>query len=226
MKKYLRLIFLLFLLALPPTASVKAQFPGIQEVIKQAVKKVVKAVTLKIQRLENKLQGIVNGLKAVENNLSGRELKGIAAWGERQKKLFGKYYEDLKKIRNTIALYKKVRRITESQKLLVDEYKSAFSLFKKDKNFSREEIEHIYAVYSGMFDVSLKNLETLLMISGNGKTEMNDASRLELIDNCADKMEEVLSDLREFTNSNVAISIQRAQSKKDVNTLKSYYGIK
>ncbi len=223
MKKFLRVTFILFLFVLPPATPVKA-FP-IVEALRQFLKKAFKAAALKMLRLENSLQSQVNKAKVIENYMAKSKLREISDFGKRQKDLFGKYYTDLKKVRNAISLYKRIKRIVNNQVLLVDEYKRAFSLFKADKNFTSTELQHMYDVYSGMIDVSLKNLESLSMIYKPNKSEMNDASRLELINDCDDKMEEVLVDLREFTNSNLVLSMQRTASKRENNTLRAYYGI-
>ena len=60
MKKVLIILFLAL------SINSKAQFP-IAEIIKQAIKKVIVAVDLKIQKLQNKTIWLQNAQKAVEN---------------------------------------------------------------------------------------------------------------------------------------------------------------
>lgn len=81
-----------------PMKQVNAQL-AIVEVIKAGVKKVVKAVDLKIQRMQNETIWLQNAQKVMENQLSKLKLTEIADWTERQKELYGKYYADLWKVK-------------------------------------------------------------------------------------------------------------------------------
>ena len=68
---------------------------AILEIIRQGVKKVIKAVDLMIQRLQNKTIALQNAAKVLENKLSKLKLYEIAEWTERQRQLYKKYYDEL-----------------------------------------------------------------------------------------------------------------------------------
>src|SRR4051812_41102799 len=91
-----------------PVHKSEAQIP-VLEIIKQAVTKVIKAVDLKIQRLQNKTIWLQNAQKTLENKMQELKLGEISDWVERQRKLYSDYYEELWKVKTAIAYYQKVR---------------------------------------------------------------------------------------------------------------------
>ena len=225
MKKYmviLPLSAMTLFVALPAQATAQI---AVLEVIKAGVKKVIKAVDLKVQRLQNQTIWLQNAQKVLENQLSKLKLGEIADWTERQKELYSKYYEELWQIKSAITYYKRIKDLTSRQVDIVDEYKWAWGLFKKDKHFSPEELEYMAKVYSGILEESVKNVDQLLMVVSSFKTQMSDAARLELIAAAADKMEQNYADLKKFNSGNIQQSIGRAKSLDEVATLKEIYGI-
>jgi hypothetical protein len=218
MKRFIVALFLLVSVNCP------AQFP-IAEIIKAAVKKVIVAVDLKIQKLQNKTLWLQNAQKSLENVLSKTKLTEISAWVEKQRKLYDDYFQELYKVKNALTYYHRVKDIIESQISMLKEYKAAWAVFKSDKNFTPEELETMFSVYSGMMEESLKNLDQLSLVIEAFATQMSDAKRLELINHCADTMEEGYMDLKEFNNQNKMISLQRAFEKGELDYVKKLYGL-
>ncbi|SER90323.1 conjugal transfer protein TraI [Pedobacter rhizosphaerae] len=198
---------------------------AVLEVIKAGVKKVIKAVDLKIQRLQNETIWLQNAQKVLENQLSKLKLGEIADWTERQKELYKEYYEELWKVRSAIAYYKKVKDLTAKQVAIVDEYKWAWNLFRQDKHFDASELDYMQKVYSGILDESIKNLDGLLLVVNSFKTQMSDAERLEIIAKASEKMDGNYTDLKSFNRGNAVLSIQRASSVEESAKLKEIYGI-
>lgn len=225
MKKYmvaLPLSAMTLFVALPSEANAQI---AIVEVIKAGVKKVIKAVDLKVQRLQNETIWLQNAQKVLDNQLSKLKLTEIADWTEKQKELYSQYYNELWQIKSAIAYYKRIKDLTEKQVAIVDEYKWAWGLFGKDKHFTPEELTYMETVYSGILDASIKNLDQILLVVNSFKTQMSDAKRLEIINDAADQMDINYSDLKKFNSQNIALSIQRAKSLDEVATLKEIYGI-
>lgn len=225
MKKYmviLPLSAITLFVSLPQEASAQI---AVIEVIKAGVKKVIKAVDLKVQRLQNQTIWLQNAQKVLENQLSKLKLTEIADWTEKQKELYGKYYNELWEIKSAIAYYKKIKDLTTKQIAIVDEYKWAIGLFGKDKHFSADELDYMQKVYSGILEESVKNLDQILLVASSFKTQMSDASRLEIINTAADKMDANYGDLKRFNTQNISLSIQRAKTLDEVATLKEIYGV-
>jgi len=225
MKKYMVILpisTMTLFVALPKNADAQI---AVVEVIKAGVKKVIKAVDLKIQRLQNETIWLQNAQKVLENQLSKLKLTEIADWTTKQKNLYSEYYDELWKIKSSIAYYKRIKDLTQKQVAIVDEYKWAWNLFRQDKHFNADELSHMEKVYSGILDESIKNLDQILMVISSFKTQMSDAERLEVINRAADQMDDNYNDLKQFNTGNITLSIQRATSLDETAQLKEIYGI-
>jgi len=225
MKKYmivLPLSAMTLFVGLPKGASAQL---AVLEVIKAGVKKVIKAVDLKVQRLQNETIWLQNAQKVLENQLSKLKLTEIADWTEKQKEQYAKYYEELWRIKSAIAYYKRIKDLTEKQIAIVDEYKWAWGLFQKDKHFKPEELEYMGKIYSGILDESIKNLDQIFLVINSFKTQMSDAARLELIAKAADEMDGNYSSLKKFNASNIGLSISRSASLDETAKLKEIYDV-
>src|SRR4051812_21997189 len=98
-----------------------AQFV-IGEVIKLTVTKIIKAIDLKVQRMQNKTIWLQNAQKVIENQLSKTKLTEISGWTEQQRLLYSDYYAELGKIKSVITKYQRIKDITLKQAALVREY--------------------------------------------------------------------------------------------------------
>ncbi len=194
-------------------------------VVKAAIKKVIKAIDLQIQRLQNKTIWLQNAQKTLENTLSKLKLDEISNWTEKQKEQYKKYYEELSQVKAIISYYQRIRDITKKQLRLVDEYNRAWSLIKQDKHFTADEIFYMEKVYSGILDESLKNIDQIHLIIKSFTTQMSDAKRLELINNAADQVDTNYSDLVQFNRQNSLLSLQRAKTETEVEIVKKLYGL-
>jgi hypothetical protein len=207
-----------------PVGQANAQV-AILEVIKAGVKKVIRAVDLKIQRMQNETIWLQNAQKVMENQLSKLKLTEISDWTEKQRELYSKYYTDLWKVKATISYYQRIKEITIKQIFLVDEYKKAWSLARQDKNFTPSELEYMYNVYSGILKESAKNLDQILLVVNSYKTQMTDAKRLELINEAANRIDVNYGDLRQFNSQNILMSLQRSKSQKQLQQVQRLYGL-
>lgn len=220
------MVLLISIVAMPVKQAQAIAPAVIAKIIKEGIKKVIKAVDLQIQRLQNKTIWLQNAQKTLENALSKLKLGEIGDWVQRQKDLYGKYYDELAKVKTIIAYYQRVKDITQKQVQLVDEYKRAWNLFQKDKHFTAEELAYMGKVYSGILEQSVDNMEQIYMVINSFKTQMSDSKRLELITAASNKVDENYYDMTRFNRQNMALSLQRAKSQNDVELVKQLYGIK
>jgi len=226
MKKFMVLMpaSMIVLMVSLPVGNADAQ-TAVLEVIKAGIKKVIRAVDLKIQRMQNETIWLQNAQKVMENQLSKLKLAEIANWTERQRELYSKYYTDLWKVKAAISYYERIKDIMRKQVFLVSEYKKAWNLAKQDKNFKPEELDYMYEVYNGILKDSAKNLDQILLIVNSFKTQMSDAKRLELINEAADKIDQNYNDLKQFNTQNILLSLQRSKSLKQVEDVQKLYGL-
>ncbi len=225
MKRLCVLATLVICCTLSPTKQTGAQVTDIIQIIKEGVKKVIVAVDLEIQRSQTKTIWLQNAQKVVENTMSQLKLTDIADWVEKQKDLYANYYQELWEVKSVIAYYQRVKEIITEQVELVNAYKQAFAVFQQDKNFTEDEISYMYKVYSGILDESVKSLDQILNVINGFTTQMSDAQRLSIIDVAAKRIDQNYSDLKEFNNENIKISLQRAKEYNDVDVVKKLYGL-
>lgn len=202
----------------------KAQFV-VGEVIKLTVTKIIKAIDLKVQRMQNQTIWLQNAQKALENELSKFKLNEISGWSGQQQQLFSTYYDELWKIKSTIAYYQRIKDLTVRQVALVNEYQQAWTLLRQDRHFSADELSHMSAVYSGILTASAQNLDQVMQAVSSHQTQMTDEQRLELINRAGDRLDGNYADIRRFNTENEMLSLQRSKDLADTKTTKALYGI-
>lgn len=228
MKTKSKIIICLLCLLLVSTparpASSVAALP-ILEIVKAVTKKVIKAIDLRIQRLQNKTIWLQNAQKQIENILSKLKLDEISEWTKKQRDLYKDYYEELMKVKSIITYYQRIKEITNKQTRLISEYERAWNLFKQDDHFNSSELDYMEKVYSGILEESIKNIDQIFLVLDSFATQMSDLKRLEIINNAADQIDINYNDLILFNKQNVLLSLQRAKTVNDVNKVKQFYGI-
>lgn len=215
-----------FLLVSAPArpAEKRAALP-ILEIVKAVTKKVIKAIDLGIQRLQNKTIWLQNAQKQIENTLSKLKLNEISDWTKKQRDLYKDYYEELQKVKSIITYYQRIKEISAKQTRLIEEYEKSWNLFKRDESFKVSELQYMERVYDGILEESMKNIDQIFLIIDSFTTQMSDLKRLEIINKAADQIDSNYNDLRLFNQQNVLLSLQRAKTDADVNKVKQFYGI-
>ncbi|WP_394776324.1 conjugal transfer protein TraI [Flavobacterium sp.] len=224
-KKKIMICLLCFLLIGTPARPATVAAIPILEIVKAVAKKVIKAIDLRIQKLQNKTIWLQNAQKKIENILSKLKLDEISDWTEKQKELYKNYYEELAKVKSIITYYQRIKDISAKQVRLVDEYERAWNLFQKDTHFNASELDYMQSVYSGILDESLKNIDQIFLVLDSFTTQMSDAKRLEIINAAADQIDANYDDLTLFNRQNILLSLQRAKTEHDVKSVKQFYGI-
>ena len=207
------------------TMSAEPAAVPILGLVKEAIKKAIKAIDLRIQRLQNKTIWLQNAQKEIENTLSKLKLDEISGWVEKQRDLFRDYYDELMKVKAAISYYKRIREVTEKQIRLVEEYQRIWPALQQDEHFNAEELEYMQKAYSGIIAESLENMEQIALILESFTLQMSDADRLEFINAAADSIDQNYDDLMRFNRQNVMLSLQRAKTKHDVDRLRLIYGM-
>jgi hypothetical protein len=202
----------------------KAQIPGVG-IVTGVIKKVIVAIDLKVQALQNKTIALQNAEQQLENSLHLSSLNNISGWLGKEKDLYANYYQELNQVRGLIAGYDETKSIISKQKQLVMEYRQASSLFNHDAHFSPNELQYIGNIYNGILQESLQNLDELLMVVGNLGMQMDDAERLQRISQTAKAMQTNLDHLRQFNRQNAGLSLLRTKDAQDRQNVKQLYGI-
>ncbi|MBJ2124309.1 conjugal transfer protein TraI [Flavobacterium sp. IB48] len=223
--KIITCIICLLLISTPARPAEKAAVLPILEIVKAVTKKVIKAIDLRIQKLQNKTIWLQNAQKKVENVLSKLKLDEISDWTKKQKELYKGYYDELTKVKTIITYYQRIKEITKKQTRLVQEYERAWNLFQQDSHFKESEIHYMKSVYDGILEETIKNIDQIFLILDSFTTQMSDLKRLEIINKAADEIDSNYDDLILFNQQNIMLSLQRAKTEADVNQVKQFYGI-
>jgi hypothetical protein len=202
----------------------EAQIPGVG-IVTGIIKKVIVAIDLKVQQLQNQTIALQNAEQKLENSLHLSSLNNISGWLDKEKQLYADYYKELNTVRGLIADYDEVKSVISKQKQLVTEYQQASSLFSHDAHFSPAELKYMGNIYNGILQESLQNLDQLLLVVSNLSTQMDDAERLQKIGQAAKAMQTNLDHLRQFNRQNAGLSLMRAKDTQDRQQVKQLYGI-
>ena len=178
-------IFILLLFFFSVRAS--GQDP-ISIIIKEGIKKVIVAVDLKIQRLQNKTVWLQNAQKTIENALSKLKLTEISDWVEKQRKLYDDYFQELWKVKAVLTYYQRVKDVLETSVALVRQYQSAWATFQQDHHFTSDELSNMERTYSGLLTASGHSIEQLELVINAFTTQMSDGQRMQLINQAADQI--------------------------------------
>lgn len=221
---FLRINLLILLLFLGNSYSCQAQDP-VLEAIKEATKRVIRAIDLQIQRLQNNTIDLQNIQKQLENILSKLKLEEIANWTNKQKEQYQAYFDELWRIKSYLLYYREFKDVVAKQKQLYEEYKKAIQIVTQDNHFSAKEKEYMYGIYAGVLQASVRDIGDLLTIMESFTVQMSDAARLEMLHNTAANIDEHLAVLRQFNQRNKLLSMYRAKGKEDAAAIHDLYGL-
>lgn len=175
----------------------------------------------KLTQFKKILQNMYDGYKILHEGYTA--IKDIS---EGNFNLHKNFLDALLEVSPQVKKYKRISDIINYQLRIVREYKSAYSQFKEDKEFTIQEIEYLGKVYNSLFNESLKSIEELAMVVTAGKLRMTDDERLQAIDKIYESVVEQFTFLKEFNNSTAILSLQRKYERVDVKTSKTIHGIK
>ena len=209
-----------FLLA--PQGRASAQ---ILDVIEDAVKEALEAADLRLKHLQLETLGLQDAQKAAENSIAGELLADITGWVRQQDELYHEYYNELWQVKSALTGYSRVKDLIDRQARLVIEYQQATNAIRGDPHFSAGELDHILSVYNGILDASVRNAERLTGVVTGYSTQMEDAGRLQIIDEADADIGRNYTALRMYTQETRLLSLQRAKDQADVQTIQALYGI-
>jgi len=205
------------------TITCEAQIPVVS-LVSGIIKKVIIAIDLKVQQLQNETIQLQNAERSLENNLHLNSLNDINDWLGKEKALYQQYYQELATVRSVITNYDEVKRLIRQQEQLLAEYNHANNLFKQDKHFSVAELNQMSNVYGGIIEESARNLQEVVTAVTSIST-MKDAERLLVIHQAMAGMQQNLNDLRQFNRYNTQLSLARAKDEQDRQQVKQLYGL-
>lgn len=135
------------------------------------------------------------------------------------------FLDGLMQVSPAVKKYKRISDIISYQLRIAKEYKFSYNRFKKEKQFTAEEIDYLGKVYGNLFNESLKSLDELAMVITSGKLRMSDDERLQAIDKIYVAVEDQYSFLKDFTNNTNMLSLQRKSEQAQIEMSRRLYGL-
>ncbi|AGA80306.1 hypothetical protein [Echinicola vietnamensis] len=198
---------------------------AVLEIIKQGVKKVIKAIDLKIQRLQNQTIWLQNAQKVLENAMTKLELEGIGNWSEKQREQYGGLFDELWKVKQVLSQFQRVRDIAQKQAAIVGEYQKAWKVLSRSTLLTTSERDAMAAAYTNILEQSVQNLQHLTDVLTAYSIQMGDAERLEIIYRTDKKVQENLNELRSFNRRNFQVLRAREYYPQANAPIKSLYDL-
>ena len=191
----------------------------IAEIIRQGVIRVIVAMDLKIQRMQNETIWLQQAQQQMENVLSKTKLEEIADWSERQKELYGDYYQGLWKVKSALTQYQRIREITSTQQKILESYQKTWNLLVREGQFSPGELELIQGKFGKILSQSIRNLDELTSLLQSYTAQVSDADRLERIHLMDSGMQRNYQNLVSLNMQLEGLNSQRKAWKLDTKTL-------
>ncbi|MBN9383545.1 MAG: TraG family conjugative transposon ATPase [Chitinophagaceae bacterium] len=217
-------MMLVSLLAPSQKGAAQVGYP-IAAIVQMAVKRVIVATDLAIQRLQTATIGLQSVQKVLENAMQLRQLTDIADWVRKQKELFAGYYRELWEVKSALGSYHRVKEIAEVEIQIVRNVQNVLGALRRDPHFSIGELEHIGIIYGGVLDRGVRITSQLSKVITGFVTQMQDGDRLEIIDRLGEEMDQQRREMLAFTQENILLSLQRSKSRQEISFIKTLYNI-
>ncbi len=207
---------------LSPSQKASAQ---VAELVEAVTKKALVAADMKVQRDQTATIALQTTQKEAETDMQSGLLDDIASWVDQTQELFETYYQALWQVKTSISNLGKVQGLVQRQAQLVIECQRDWSTIQQDPHFSIGELSHIGQVYQAILNESSRNIQQLTLVIQSFFTQMDDGSRLQLIDETGSRIESNYGLLRKWTGENALLSANRARSQADLQSIQILYGI-
>ncbi|MES2328217.1 MAG: hypothetical protein V4539_01355 [Bacteroidota bacterium] len=176
------------------------------------VAKIIKAIDLKVQKLQNETIWLQQAQSLAENELSRFKLAEIKGWQQQLTDLYSGYFAELRSVKSTVSGMGQVKRIVEMQKQVVKEY----------GRFAKDGLTKIQ--YDELLETSMDVLQTLYAVLGS-QYSMKDAERIRTIVTLKDAMSECLRSIQALNKQQIETIVNRARIQADLKVVKQLNGI-
>ena len=205
MKKWMLVIVLMI-----RGASLRAQSI---DPVSLVIAKVIKAIDLQVQKLQNQTIWLQQAQQVAEHELSKVKLDEIADWQTKQKELYADYFEELNRVKTVIKSLPQVKQILNMQSQIVTEY----NRFAKDKTQQ--------ASIDELLGLSRDIVQSLEQVTSGGVLSMKDADRAMFLYTLRDGMSECLDSMKGLNKQQVRLTASRLGVQADKKLLKTLNGI-
>ena len=219
MKKII--LILAFCFCVSASADAQAIF-----IIKYITSKIIKAIDLKVQQLQNDAINLTVLQKQLENKFSQNSLAEIASWEQKQKDLYANYFDELTKVKSAIAFTSRISEIMQKQKQVVSDTHKTIQSIYTDNHFTVAEVQQFVSGCESILTQSAANLSLMLETVSAGKFTMSDGERLTRLIEITDDEEVQETKLNGWLQKIRDLSISREKSTVEIQNIKKLYGFR
>jgi hypothetical protein len=186
-------------------ASLRAQSV---DPISLVMAKVIKAIDLQVQKLQNQTIWLQQAQQLAENELSKLKLGEIADWQNKQKELYADYFQELNTVKTVVKSLPQVKQILNMQAQIVTEY----NRFTKDiaQQHSFDEL----------LLLSRDIVQSLQQVISGGAMSMKDADRALFLCTLRNAMSECLDSIKALNKQQVRLTASKLRMQADMQFLK------
>lgn len=187
------------------------------------IEKLIKAIDLKVQAMQNAVMDLQVIQRKAENELSRKELDEIGSLNQKQKELYAIYYASLKQVKPDILSNRALSAVFERQKQLVTLYNQAIAANRQDKHLTEIEKARISIQYNTILAEAGCTINKLSETLKPNNIQATDAERLKLIGQAANQLEGLYFKIRASYARNMETSLQRAKDKDAIDRIRKLY---
>ena len=199
--------------------------PAQANIIGEALKRVIMAIDLRIQKRQTQTILLQDAQRQLENVMEATHLADITEWVEQQKELYSEYYQELWQVKEVLQYYSAIKEMIDKEARLVAAYKQAYGALERDSHLQPQEIETCHQVYQAILRRSSHTIDQLAVLIQAFTTQMADADRLKMINELSADIDRDYRQLLAFTQQNILLSLQRSKDIQDMNFIKALYGL-
>lgn len=187
--------------------------------------RVIRAIDLRVQELQNEAINLSVLQKNLENKFSAANLSEIASWQQKQKDLYANYFTELRQVKSVISFSSRVANIVQEQKQFVSDASYAIRQINADTHFSVTERDDFILACKRFLKAAADNLAYMLAAISPGNYSMTDADRLQRLLLMAERVEEQEMGLTTLMQRMRSLSVSREKNASDIISIEKLYGI-
>jgi hypothetical protein len=180
--------------------------------ISLVIAKVIKAIDLQVQKLQNQTIWLQQAQQVAEHELSKFKLLEIADWQNQQKELYANYFQELNAVKTVVKSLPQVKQILNMQSQIVTEYNRFAKDIKRQPSFDE------------LLLLSRDIVQSLQQVISGGVLSMKDADRAMFLCTLRDAMSECLDSIKALNKQQVRLTASKARMQADMRFLKTLNG--
>lgn len=171
------------------------------------IAKVIKAIDLQVQKLQNQTIWLQQAQQVMEHELSKAKLAEITDWQNKQVDLYERYFKELNTVKCAVSTLPQVKQIITMQSQVLQEY----GRLAKDPLLLKQYDDALY--------LSRDILKTLNQLITTNALSVKDADRILSITSLRDEMEDCLDKIKQLNKEQTRLAAGKAQSHTDLQLL-------